>query len=579
MINRYSAALAICLFSTSGFAQSKEAPAITRVTSPTRYALVIGSNVGDANTAPLTWARADADKVANLLVSVGGVEASNVINLYDPSQRDVDDAVETLSNKMLVADAELSEFVLYYSGHANASGLMLGEEVWRYDDLRATVDALPARVGVTILDACATGNIERSKGGSHIPALQSNLNHDVQGRVYLSSTSRLELAQESDKIGGSIFTHYLTSGMRGAADASGDGDITLDELYQFTFQETLRRTQNSALGPQHPRYDLALVGYGEFVLASLDPQRASMTFSREMAGRFFIWSKSGELVAEFNKNDGSTRSINVEPGEHTVFARSGSQISKWSATVRAGEELDVDGNMFVSAEHEEFTRARGSWGANQGFQTSAVMSALETLDRRDRVTRKAIGGTSIAVGASALIGTGVWLARADPEHKGYIAPLVVASTLPIGLGAFLMKNDSIQEQQIAALRLGAITNDAEATAYIRQRAKVARGSRVVMAVSSFLIAGMTLSTSAFVLARSGDDPDVRSTGLQGLGGGLFFAGLGALSLRSSLEERVAATLDQPTGPNKAHTSHIEWTPTLTIDPARKQTHVGLGFRW
>ena len=45
----------------------------------------------------------------------------------------------------------------------------------------------------------------------------------------LSTSS--DASQESDEIGGSYFTHYLVSGMRGAADANGDQLVTLAEVY------------------------------------------------------------------------------------------------------------------------------------------------------------------------------------------------------------------------------------------------------------------------------------------------------------------------------------------------------------
>jgi len=45
-------------------------------------------------------------------------------------------------------------------------------------------------------------------------------------------------------------------GLRGAADASGDGRVTLGESYQFAFQETLAQTTTTQGGAQHPAYDI-----------------------------------------------------------------------------------------------------------------------------------------------------------------------------------------------------------------------------------------------------------------------------------------------------------------------------------
>ena len=44
----------------------------------------------------------------------------------------------------------------------------------------------------------------------------------VEGRVLISASGANEYAQESDALQGSYFTHYLVTGLRGAADTSRD---------------------------------------------------------------------------------------------------------------------------------------------------------------------------------------------------------------------------------------------------------------------------------------------------------------------------------------------------------------------
>ena len=50
---------------------------------------------------------------------------------------------------------------------------------------------------------------------------------DVRGTAFIASTAVGEAAQESQALGGSFFTHHLETGLRGAADADGDGLVTL----------------------------------------------------------------------------------------------------------------------------------------------------------------------------------------------------------------------------------------------------------------------------------------------------------------------------------------------------------------
>ena len=51
----------------------------------------------------------------------------------------------------------------------------------------------------------------------------------------ITSSAAREAALESAEIEASFFSHHLISGLRGAADTSGDGLVTLAEAYQYAF--------------------------------------------------------------------------------------------------------------------------------------------------------------------------------------------------------------------------------------------------------------------------------------------------------------------------------------------------------
>ena len=91
----------------------------------------------------------------------------------------------------------------------------------------------------------------------------------MRGHAFLTSSAETEAAQESDRIRASYFTHYLISGFRGAADLSGDGKVTLNEAYQFAFNETLGRTVDTKGGAQHPSYDINMSGTGDVVMTDV----------------------------------------------------------------------------------------------------------------------------------------------------------------------------------------------------------------------------------------------------------------------------------------------------------------------
>ena len=61
------------------------------------------------------------------------------------------------------------------------------------------------------------------------------------GRIILTASDSTQYAWESDKVIGqtdnSLFTHFLVQGLQGEADLDGDGQITVDELYDYAYEK------------------------------------------------------------------------------------------------------------------------------------------------------------------------------------------------------------------------------------------------------------------------------------------------------------------------------------------------------
>jgi hypothetical protein len=66
------------------------------------------------------------------------------------------------------------------------------------------------------------------------------------GRFVLTASDATQFAWEGDKIIGetdnSLFTHFLVKGLEGEADRDGDGKITVDELYDYAFDQISKVT-------------------------------------------------------------------------------------------------------------------------------------------------------------------------------------------------------------------------------------------------------------------------------------------------------------------------------------------------
>jgi hypothetical protein len=327
-----------------------------------RFALLVGANDGGSEREQLRYAETDAALFGKALGELGGVASRDRLTLSDPDPATLERAFLELAKLAAAAEkaGEQVQLVFYYSGHSDESGLLLGGVGFDYKRLRKLIDQVPADVRIAILDSCSSGAFTRYKGGKKQAGFLSGGAAAVRGHAYLTSSSADEAAQESDRIGGSFFTHFLVTGLRGAADGDGDHRVTLDEAYRFAFDETLARTEASLGGPQHAAYDIQLTGTGDLVFTDLRKTSAKLEIAADVVGRIYIRDRRGRLAAELYKAKGSPAiELAIEPGDYTLTIDDGRQLHRAAVQVRSGKT-----SALASSELEdvviEGTRLRGS---------------------------------------------------------------------------------------------------------------------------------------------------------------------------------------------------------------------------
>jgi helicase len=69
-----------------------------------------------------------------------------------------------------------------------------------------------------------------------------------KGRVIMTASGANEVSVENDQFGHGVFTYYLVEGLKGQADADGDGFITVDEAYLYVSDKVPQATGQE----QHP---------------------------------------------------------------------------------------------------------------------------------------------------------------------------------------------------------------------------------------------------------------------------------------------------------------------------------------
>jgi hypothetical protein len=345
---------ALCI-SSGAFAADPENSGLVR------FGLFVGSNDGGGERVTLAYANRDAKSMAEVLTEMGGIRRANSLVLEDPGRSELNDSFQELRD--LIADAKSDarrvEVVVYYSGHSDEQGLLLGSDHYGYRELRDNIISMDSDVNIAILDSCSSGAFTRLKGGTRQSPFLLDESVNTKGHAFLTSSSEDEAAQESDSIGGSFFTHYLVSALRGAADSTRDGIVTLNEAYTYAFSETLSRTTSTLAGPQHASHEISLTGSGELILTDLRVSSAGITLGNDVRGQMFIKDRSGRMVAEVRKEAGIPLTLAVPSGRYTVTLVDGDTLYSTSLSVAGANKAAVGMNQFTPIA-AEVTTSRGS---------------------------------------------------------------------------------------------------------------------------------------------------------------------------------------------------------------------------
>ncbi len=362
------------------------------------YALVIGSNRPGKGQEALSFAKRDADRFGTVLRELGGFPSGSITTLYDPTPQGIRGALDKMRERVSrhAAAGEQTAFVFYYSGHARSSALNLGNEEISLTEIRTLIGTVPAQLTLVVLDACQTGAYSKVKGVA--PAADFSYNSvaglNQEGTVVIASSAASELAQESERLRGSFFTHHLVAALRGAADVNGDGVVTLDEAYRYAYNRTLVDTAKTAVGKQHVTLETALRGKGETVLSRPGTATAWLTLPREMSAEALIYRASDrQVVAEVHKASGREMTLALPPASYEVVVRRGKRAYACKTPIGKGtnhtlkletcdrirlEEPGTKGSGHRRTEHLFFEVGFGAqWGKKDAYNNRLNDFGLE----------------------------------------------------------------------------------------------------------------------------------------------------------------------------------------------------------
>jgi len=230
--------------------------------TPTSFALVVTNNRSlDSGRADLHYADDDGAKWAQLFADLYGADQVLLLTEFDPESAalfpdwaararrptlgELSAAVDELAKRLAALNQahQPSELSLVFAGHGDVEK---GQGFVELADRRLPATDLDekvlSRLGAgrvhLILDSCNSYFMlnPRKPGGRRwaaTPKQSLGLLEKHPNLGVIISTSAEAVTYEWSEIQSGVFSHELRSGMRGAADADGDGRITYAELEAF----------------------------------------------------------------------------------------------------------------------------------------------------------------------------------------------------------------------------------------------------------------------------------------------------------------------------------------------------------
>jgi len=256
-----------------------------------RFAVVIGiSEYKDSRIPGLRYAAADAKGFNDWLVDPqGGGYAPNRVKLLldkDATAARIREALFTWGKEPLAEDFLL----IYFAGHGSPESPETSENLFllphdaEYDKIASTgfpmwdIETalrrfIKAKKVVVIADACHAGGVgspflrEARDPVRNLEVVSGRLTEGLQalskvsdGVAVLTASGAKQLSREGQEWGGGhgVFTYYLLKGLRGDADYTKDGKVTLGELISYVSEHVRRETKNAQSPEVAGKYDPAL---------------------------------------------------------------------------------------------------------------------------------------------------------------------------------------------------------------------------------------------------------------------------------------------------------------------------------
>jgi hypothetical protein len=262
---------------------------------------------------------------------------------------------------------------------------------------------------VLLLDCCYSGAFARGMQHRASEGVELQERFEGRGRAVLTASSAMEYAFDGDTLtrddaSPSVFTSAVVQGLRtGDADRDGDGYVSVDELYDYVFDEVRQRTPSQT--PHRWFFDIE----GDLVIATAAHPTATKLpaevqdaldspfpgarldavreLARLLAGRHRgLAAAARDALEILGSGDDSRR---VQEAAAAVLTRDSARIREEQERVerrRMAEEAKAAEQARVAAEREEQERVerQGLAEAEKAGEQARVAAEREEQERLER---------------------------------------------------------------------------------------------------------------------------------------------------------------------------------------------------